>query len=359
MRQTILWMFSVYVFGGIFSILLPLYYRIPIVGGHSITGVAYLATVTAQFSFQEMIGSYIFSGVLMLIIGLLGIFSILLTLVPKEIIAAMLAGMITKYMVNFIVSINEMLLIGGVSLLTYFIFSKWYNRIPPVLTAIVSGFTMLLITISLNNSKISIDFFIPQPQVPDLNPLSLLSVSIPLILMLLSNDAAVGIGALEQKHFHPPVNKIITISGIFSILAGFFGGQSANIAGMASAVCADEEAGPKSKRYMGAIVSGVIVLLFGIFSWKLVPFIQALPQAFISILVGFSLLSVFANNLHICFSKPVMKLSAAFTYVIAMSNITIFNIGSPVWALLIGSFIAKMIENQMVTTTEDKKKETG
>lgn len=359
MRETILWMFAVYVFGGLFSILLPLYYRIPIVGGHSLTGVAYLATVTTQFTFHELIGSYLIAGLLMLIIGLLGVFSKLLTLVPKEIIAAMLAGMITKYMVAFIVSINELAVIGGLSLLAFLIFSKWTTRIPPVLIAIVTGFCLLLITHSLNDNKFSVSFFVPQFQIPDVSPLSILSVSVPLVLMILSNDAAVGIGALQQKHFHPPVNKIIFLSGLFTILASFFGGQSANVAGMASALCSDEEAGPKEKRYMGAVASGVIVLLFGIFSWRLVPFIQSLPPAFISMLVGFSLFGVFANNLHVCFSKQEMKLSAAFTFVIAMSNITIFHISSPVWALLAGSFIAKSIENQIGTTTEYVKRKTS
>lgn len=90
--QTILWIFSVYVFGGILGILLPLYYRIPIVGGHSLTGVAFLATMTGKFTFNELIGAYIVSGLLLLLIGSLGIFSKLIKLVPKEIIAAMLSG---------------------------------------------------------------------------------------------------------------------------------------------------------------------------------------------------------------------------------------------------------------------------
>ncbi|WP_265416521.1 benzoate/H(+) symporter BenE family transporter [Alkalihalobacillus deserti] len=47
MTQTILWMSSIYVIGGVYSILLPLYYRIPIVGAHTITGIAFLATVTS------------------------------------------------------------------------------------------------------------------------------------------------------------------------------------------------------------------------------------------------------------------------------------------------------------------------
>ncbi|MCM3571009.1 benzoate/H(+) symporter BenE family transporter [Neobacillus mesonae] len=353
--QTSLWMFSVYVFGGIFGIILPLYYKIPISGGHTITGVAYLATVTAQFSYHELIGAYIFSGVLMLLIGFSGVFSKLMKIVPKEMIAAMLVGMIAKYMVNFIISVHDLLLVGSVSLIAFFIFHKRNSRIPPVIIAILLGFIILLLTHSITPSEISKGFIFPQFQVPEFNPVSFISVSVPLALLILSNDAAVGIGALGQKDFRPPVNKIISFCGIFSILSGFFGGQSANMAGMATAICSDEETGQKDKRYMGAVVSGIIVLLFGIFSWKLTIFIQALPSQFISILVGFSLLNVFASNLHNSFSKPNLKISTALTFIIAASNITIFHISAPVWSLLIGTLIAIYIEKYESPAILEKK----
>ncbi|HBV87426.1 benzoate/H(+) symporter BenE family transporter [Desulfosporosinus sp.] len=344
MTQTILWMFSVYVFGGIYSIVIPMYYRMPIVGAHSITGVAFLATVTTQFTYHQLIGAYIFSGLLMLMIGYLGVFSKLLEYVPKQIISVMLAGMITKYMVSFITSFHQLPLVGGVSLVSYIIFSKGHNRIPPMVAAIGTGFVLLILTQPLNSVGLVSAFVLPTPQIPVFNLLSFLSVSVPLALLILSNDAAVGIGGLEQNEYHPPVNRVIAFSGMFSIITSFFGGQSANIAGMMTAICSDKEAGPKEARYMGAVVSGMIILLFGLFAWKLVPLIQGLPSEFVSILVGFALLGVFGNSLSVGFSKPTMKLSTAFTFVIAVSNITIYNISAPVWALVMGTFIARYVE---------------
>lgn len=343
--QIILWMFSCYVFGGIYSIVIPLYYKMPIVGAHSITGVAFLATVTAQFSYSELIGAYIVSALLMLAVGVFGIFSKLLEYVPKEIIAIMLAGMITRYMVSFIHSITELPVVGGFALLAFLIFSKWKTKIPPMVAGIVVGTLFLCLTHPLEGVALGTSLVIPTLQVPAFNPLSFLSVSIPLALLILSNDAAVGLGALEQNNYKPPVNKVISLNGIFSIVTSFFGGQSANVAGMMSAICADPEAGPKEKRYMGAVLSGVIILCFGLFAWKLVPLIQVLPESFISLLVGFALLGVFGNSLSIGFSNPKMKLSAALTFVIALSNITLFNISAPVWSLLVGTLVARFVES--------------
>lgn len=358
-EQTVLWLFAVYVFGGLFGIVLPLYYRIPIVGGHSLTGVAFLATMTSLFTFNELIGAYIISGLLMLLIGSLGLFSKLMNLVPKEIISAMLAGMITKYMVNFIISINQLLIVGVISLITFFIFSRWRTKIPPVIAAIIIGFIVLILSYPLKSGEWTTGVIIPHIQLPEFNSVSFLSISIPLALLILSNDAAVAVGALEQNKYRAPVNRLISLSGIFSIMTSFFGGQSANIAGMATVICSDEEAGPKEKRYMGAVVTGFLLLIYGIFSWKLVPLIQALPKEFISIIVGFSLLGVFGNSLHQSFSKQSMKISVAFAFIIAMSNITIINVSAPVWSLLVGAFIARYLENDQLGRIEKKGKKTA
>ncbi|AFQ45016.1 benzoate/H(+) symporter BenE family transporter [Desulfosporosinus meridiei] len=344
LTQTILWMFSVYVFGGIYSIWIPLYYRMPIVGAHSITGVAFLATVTAQFSYHQLIGTYIISGVLMLAVGYLGVFSKLIDYVPKQIISVMLAGMITKYMVSFVSSIHQLPIVGGIAIVVYLIFNKKKKFVPPMVAAILAGFIMLLLTQPLSVDILSAGFVVPRVQIPEFNFLSFLSVSLPLALLILSNDAAIGIGALEQNNYRPPVNRIVTLSGAFSIITSFFGGQSANIAGMMTAICSDEEAGPHESRYMGAVVSGIIIIIFGLFSWRLVPWIQALPAGFVSILVGIALLGVFGNSLSVGFSKPSMKLSTAFTFIIAVSNISIVNISSPVWALVVGTIIARYVE---------------
>jgi benzoate membrane transport protein len=266
----------------------------------------------------------------------------------------MLAGMITKYMVNFALSITQLPLIGGISLLAFFIFSKWNKRIPPMVAGIVTGTILLLLTQPLDSIGVGISsFVVPTLQLPKFNALSFLSVSIPLALLILSNDAAVGLGAIEQNGYRPPVNRVISLSGIFSIITSFFGGQSANVAGMMSAICSDKGAGPKEKRYMGAVVSGLIILLFGLFSWKLVPVIQVLPKPFVAILVGFALLGVFGNSLTVGFSRPTMKLSAAFAFVIALSNISILNISAPVWSLLVGALIARFLENGGVEASKN------
>jgi benzoate membrane transport protein len=345
-QQTISWMFAVYFFGGLFGIIMPLLFRIPITGGHSITGVAFLATVTSQFTYPQLIGSYLVSGLLIFLIGISGLFTKMMNLVPKEVIAAMLAGLVTGYVVRMVPSLKEMPLVGGAALISFMLSSKYSKRVPPILAAVVTAFVVLLFTVDLHMPSTEIAFSLPSIQIPEFSWMGVVTISLPLAMLVLSNDAAPGIGALKSSHFEPHTRQVITFSGIFSILAGFFGGQSANIAGMMTTICAGPDAGPKPKRYIASLVSGIVILIFGIFAWKIVPFIQSLPQAFVSMLAGFALIGALQSSLHMGFSQARYQLSALTAFVIALSNVSFWQISAPVLALLFGAIIARSVENK-------------
>ncbi|WP_409304775.1 benzoate/H(+) symporter BenE family transporter [Peribacillus sp. SCS-155] len=343
-QQTINWIFAVHFFGGLFSIVMPLMLRIPITGGHSITGAAFLATMTAHFTYPQLIGGYVLSGLLIFLVGMSGLFTKIIKWIPREVIAAMLAGLVTTYVVRLVSSINELPLIGGAALISFLITTKFINRLPPVMMAIAAGFITLIATQGLDMEARNIPFSMPSLQMPEFTWQGMLTLALPLAMLILSNDAAPGIGALESSDFNPPIRKIVSLSGIFSIITAFFGGQCANIAGMMTAICSGPDSGPKRKRYMAAAVSGVVVLLFGIFAWKVVPFIQSLPKPFVSMLAGFALIGVLLSNLQLGFSGGKYRLSALAAFIIPLSNVSFLHISAPVWALLTGAVIAHLFE---------------
>ncbi|NHC42991.1 benzoate/H(+) symporter BenE family transporter [Bacillus sp. MM2020_1] len=343
-QQTINWMFAVYFFGGLFGIIMPLLFKIPITGAHSISGVAFLATVTAHFTYPQLIGGYVMSGLIILLIGMSGLFTKIIKWVPKEVIAAMLAGLVANYVVQIVPDLKAMPIVGGAALLSFFISTKISNRIPAVMVAVLVGFITLFLTQDLHSASKGIAYFLPSVQTPEFTWMGIVTLGLPLAMLILSNDVAPGIGALESSNFEPPIRKIVTLSGIFSIIASFFGGQSANIAGMMTAICSSSDAGGKSKRYMAAVVSGVLTLFFGVFAWKIVPFIQSLPEAFVSMLAGFALMGVLISSLQQGFSDNKYRLSALFSFLIALSHVSFFHISAPVWGLVVGAIIAKTVE---------------
>ncbi|WP_080846058.1 benzoate/H(+) symporter BenE family transporter [Cytobacillus gottheilii] len=343
-QQTINWIFSVYFFGGLFGILLPFIFRIPITGAHSISGVAFLVTVTPYVTYEQLIGGYVISGLLIAMVGFSGVFTKIMKWVPKEVIAAMLAGLVANYVLQIVHNIKLLPIVGSAALVTFFISTRFSKRIPAVLITVIVAFISLFLTEDLHIALNDLPFTIPSIQMPDFSWTSILTIALPLALLILSNDVAAGIGALESSEYDPPIQKVVSFSGIFSVIASFFGGQSANIGGMMTAICSNEAAGEKPKRYIASMVSGLLTILFGIFAWKIVPFIQSLPQSFVAMLAGFSLIGVLLSSLQLGFSERKYQLSAVFAFAIALSNVSFFHISAPVWGLIVGAIIAKTVE---------------
>ena len=187
----------------------------------------------------------------------------------------------------------------------------------------------------------NIPFTLPYIVIPAFSWNSFVSLSLPLALLVISNDLFVALAVLRKNGYEPSAARTITTTGIATFLVGWFGGHAVNIGGMMTMLCSSEEAGPKEKRYFAAIISGLIVALFGLMTWKVIAFIRILPLSFIWIITGFSLMGVFIKSIQSAFSRPEYRLSTVFTFAIAVSNIAFMGISAPVWSLVFGLFTMK------------------
>ncbi|MGI2294915.1 benzoate/H(+) symporter BenE family transporter [Paenibacillus sp. GXUN7292] len=337
------WLFIVYVFGGGLNLWLTLHFKIPFAGAHSITAAAFLSTSAMQVSLPELVGSYLMAGAIIAVLGLTGIFNKLLELIPRPLIDAMLAGLILHYVVDIVPVFQQSPLVAGLAILGFFLTPRLSKALPPLLGVLVFGLIGLFIVYRFPEA-VPIPFSLPQFVVPQFSAANLLSLALPLAILVISNDLAVALAALKKNGFDPPANKTIVASGIGTVMASFFGGQALNIGGMMTALCSSEEAGEKSQRYKAAIVSSVLVILFGLFSWKLIVLIQMLPGYFIALLTGFSLVGVLLGSLQSAFKETQFKYSVLFAFVISIANVSFFGISSAVWSLLIGALAAKLLK---------------
>ncbi|MEY8560829.1 benzoate/H(+) symporter BenE family transporter [Jeotgalicoccus halotolerans] len=341
--ETISWFYAVQFFGALFGLIMAFYYRMPIVGAHSITGAAFLVTVTPHFTYQELVGGFIITGIIIMLFGISGIFKKVMSWIPREIISAMLAGIITSYVVGLIPAAQELPIVGISAITVFFILTKWNLRIPPMLGSVLTSVIVFFLVYDFDMSALGTEIVLPIVHAPDFSLAGAISISIPLALMILSNDATPAVGALERSGYKVPTNNILTVSGILSIFTSFFGGQSANVAGMMTTIASDEESGDTDKRYVASVISSVIMLIFGLFAWALVPLMFELPEALMAMLAGFVLIGVFASTMRTSFSSSKNTMAVVFTFIISVSGISIFYVSAPVWALLIGTILAKVI----------------
>ncbi|MDQ0874712.1 putative benzoate:H+ symporter BenE [Paenibacillus sp. V4I3] len=123
-------------------------------------------------------------------------------------------------------------LIGGMAILGFFIAPKISKSIPPLLGVILFGVLGLFIGYDFPAVPEAAEFAIPQIIIPSFTVHSFFSIAIPIAVLILTNDIAVALAALKKNDYQPPVNQTLVLSGIGTLIAGFFGGHAVNIGGM-------------------------------------------------------------------------------------------------------------------------------
>lgn len=341
-RETLTWIFVSYAVAGLFNLLLAWRYKLPIAGAHSLTGIAFLSTASISLTLPQLTASFLMSGLIMAVLGFTGIFNILFKHIPKAVIDAMLAGIIMQFVLKLVPSFQASPIVGALALVGYFIAPRIIKAISPIIGVILFGLIGLLFTYQFPNVT-PLHYELPLFVVPEFTLQGLISVAIPIAILVLSNDLAVSMASLSKQGYNPPINRIISYSGLATALGSFFISHSINTGGMMTTVVSSEDSGEKKHRYRAGIVSSVICIFFGIFAWKLVPFITVLPDYFIATIIGFSLLGVFMNSLGSSFANPAYRFSAVFAFIISAANISFLGISSALWSLVVGSLLSALL----------------
>ncbi|MBN6754247.1 benzoate/H(+) symporter BenE family transporter [Kocuria palustris] len=345
--QTASWIFGIYVFGGLISLLMALYYQQPVTGAYSIPGAVLVVGALQGFTFAEMIGAYLVAGLIVLILGLTGVVRKVITWIPFPIVMAMIAGALIRFGTGVVDSLLSAPIIVGAAIVGYILLSRFIKAIPGVLGALVIGGVAAAITGSFGAIEGDVGLIMPELVAPAFNIGAILAVGVPLALLVIGAENTQAMGVLMAERYRPPFNAMTIVSGIGGLLAPLFGGHNANIAGPMTAICASDQAGEnKAGRYAATVVNGIIFGLFGIFAGIAVALVTALPKELTATLAGLAMIGVLLSAFQSSFSEKRFQLGAFVALVIAMSGVTLFGISAPFWALVGGVFASLMLETK-------------
>lgn len=344
--ETTSWVFSIYVVGGLLTILLSIYYRQPIAVAFSIPGAVLVSTTMLHHSFSDVIGAYVVTGLLVLVLGLTKVVDKIMNILPMPVMMGMVSGVLLPFGVNIFTAITDNPFINGtiffafLALSFFQLFVKWF---PPILGVIVVAFALFFI-FDLGDFS-GIQFGIAQPGIflPSFNMATMGELVIPLALTVIAIQNAQGIGVLKSMKYDPPVNAMTNWSGIGSLVNSVFGAHSACIAGPMTAILADDNTGPKEGRYAGAVIMGILWVLFGLFAPVSTSLTNAVPASFINLLGGLALIGVLQNCLQMTFSGS-FKIGALFSFLITISGVTVLGVGAPFWGLVGGTLVSFLLE---------------
>lgn len=339
------WIFGIYFFGGLISIVMALYYKQPINGAYSIPGAALVAAALPNFTFAEMVGAFLMAGLIVLVIGMSGLVRKLADSIPFPIVMAMIAGALIRFGIGIVDSAAAAPVIVGSALVGYVVLSRFLPAVPGVVGALALGIAAAAVMGDFGTLEGGVGLSTPVLIAPSFDIGAMLAVAVPLALLVIGAENAQAMGVLMAERYQPPFNVMTIVSGIGGLLAPVFGGHNANIAGPMTAICSSDQAGEDpSGRYAASVVNGVLFTLFGVFAGVTVALVTLLPSELVATVAGLAMIGVLVRSFQESFSAQRFQLGAFFALVIAMSGVTVFNISAPFWSLVGGVLASALLE---------------
>ncbi len=335
-EQTASWIWGVGVANGIATIVLSLLFRMPIMAAWSTAGAVLLTTAFAQYTLPEVIGANLAASLLLVVLGLSGLFGRVMAVIPQPVVLGMLAGILLQFGVNMFTQLNQQPLLVVTMLFAYLIMRRLRLSVP-ILGAFIVGLFLAVPLGLLRLENVTLGLTQPMFFAPVFRLDAMINVALPLVLLSLTSQYAPGQAVLQASGYRPPINGILVITGLFGAVFAPTSGHGVTLGALTTAMVTSPDAHPDPKlRYAAAVSAGFWSIMFGVFATTVVSLFAGLPLALTAVLAGLGLGNTIANSLAAGFTNPEGRDGALMAFLCAASGITLLGIGAPFWALIVG-----------------------
>ncbi len=336
------WLGSLCLGMAILTIYFSLRYRTPVLMAWSTPGAVLLATSAQGFSVSEAIGSFLFSSFLVLLFGVTGWFEKMMGRISLSLTSALLAGVLLHFCLDAFRSFEKApVLIGGM-LIAYLIGKRFWSQMT-MLLVLLAG---LLLSFFLGLLKFQdVEFSLTQFHFyrPAFSWAAILSLGVPLFIVTMASQNLTGISVMRAHQYETPISPMLKGMGIMNLITSFFGGFAINLAAITAAIAMGVDAHPdRSRRYVAAVVSGVVYLVVGAFAGAVTSLFAAFPKEMIAAIAGFALLTTVATGVERSLGLPKHREAAFLTFVIAASGMSFLGIGAAFWAVVVGVIVIEL-----------------
>lgn len=341
-----IWVISYLMINGLFGLLVPSYYRLPLPMANSIPGALLFAAVIPVVGLEAALGATLIAGAISLVAGLTGVMATVMRLIPMPIVMGMIAGVLLSFGTRMVGSLDDALLPAAIMILSFFLAARLFRRVPPLLVAMGAGIAYLMAA-GVDFSGIQATVRFPEFVVPEFTLGAFLAYGLPLAIILVGMETPAGVGLVKGMGYDKvPANGITAVGGLGTMISSFFNLHSTCIAAPMTGICSSPEAGERDKRWVAAVITGAIFVVCAPFYGYVVSLIEATPGYFIAIIAGLALVRVLTSALAIAFSGKKHEMGALFAFLIAASGIQILGIGASFWALVLGVLISMIFETK-------------
>ncbi|MEY4882238.1 MAG: benzoate transporter BenE [Pseudomonadota bacterium] len=342
-QQIASWMWALGLGMGLCSLVPSLWLRKPVMVAWSTPGAAVLATagLAGGFSMAQAVGAFMVCAALVTLFGATGWFEKLMGRIPAAIASALLAGVLARFGLQAFAAAQTALPLVLLMLGSYLLGRRFLPRYAVVITLLVA-----IVFVAANGQLTGIDIgfslAVPVFMTPEFHWGAIVSLAIPLFVVTMASQNLPGVAAIQAAGYGGkdgiPISKIITLTGVATLVLAPFGAFALNLSAITAAICMGPEVhADRDKRYTAAVSCGAIYVVIGIFGAAITGLLTAFPKELVAAIAGLALLGTIGSGLAVAVKDESHREAALITFLVTLSGVVIAGVGSAFWGVVAGA----------------------
>jgi len=342
-EQMASWMWALGLGMGLCSLVPSLWLRKPVMVAWSTPGAAVLATagLAGGFSMAEAVGAFMVCAALITLFGMTGWFEKLMNRIPMAIASALLAGVLARFGLQAFAAAQTALPLVLLMLASYLLGKRLLPRYAVVITLLIA-IVYVAARAQLTGAGVGFSLAIPVFTAPEFHWGAIVSLAVPLFVVTMASQNLPGVAAIQAAGYGGkdgiPISRIITLTGLATLVLAPFGAFALNLSAITAAICMGHEAHEdRNKRYTAAVSCGAIYVVLGIFGAAITGVLTAFPKELVAAIAGLALLGTIGSGLSMALREASHREAALITFLVTLSGVVIAGVGSAFWGVVAGA----------------------
>ena len=338
--ETTSWITALCIGIAVTSLYLSLRFRMPVITAWSTPGAALIASSTQDINIEQAVGAFILASVLIVLTMAIKPLSELMKRIPSTVAAAMLAGILIKFCLD-VIGAGQIAPAFVLGLTALFFMVQLFSPALAAPILLITGTIISAFSGQLNENCCTLTLSTMTLIKPEFDIPILIGLGLTLYFVTMASQNLTGLAVLKADQFTPSPAGAIIPTGISSIALAPFAAHGVCLAAITASICSGPSCHPDaSQRYKAGAVYALMYIVFAVFTQTLVEFLLAVPAVLITTFAGLALFGPLKGSLKTALSGDTVHTeAAALTFIITISGLTVFGIGSALWGLLAGIVI--------------------
>lgn len=332
------WIWALGLGMGLPSLLLSLWWRKPVMIAWSTPGAAVLAVAAGGYGMAEAVGAFIVCALLIVLAGATGWFERVMNRIPTALASALLAGVLARFGLDAFIAAKTALPLVLLMLGTYLVAKRLLPRYAVPLT-LLAAIGFVAARGELTGAAVRFSLTWPVFTMPVFGWQAVVSLALPLFIVTMASQNLPGVATIRAAGYGDlPVSKLITITGLVTLVLAPFGAFALNLGAISAAICMGREAHEDpGRRYTAAASCGAIYVVTAFFGAAVTGLFAAFPKELVATIAGLALLGTIGSGLAAAMRDETHREAAVITFLVTLSGVTLLGVGSAFWGVVAGA----------------------